>query len=128
MYLRYPSYTFSDAPMPTGAYHHATSWLPGTQITGPAHALIDDRAFWRHQQQGLTVYAAPNFFRSYWAPRPLREIAKVSNHFHVTQLFPSLADSTRFYVLALSQKDVRLIEATRSSVAKTSTSGSSTMS
>jgi hypothetical protein len=88
------------------------------RITNPAHALIDDRVFWRHQQQGLAVYAAPNFFKSYWAPRPLREIARVSDHFHVTQLFPSLADSTRFYVLALSQKDVRLIEATRSSVAE----------
>jgi Bacterial archaeo-eukaryotic release factor family 3 len=88
------------------------------QIMGPAHALIDDRAFWRHQEQGLAVYAAPNFFRSSWVPRPLREMARISDHFHVTQLFPSLVDSTRFYVLALSQKDVRLIEATRSSAAE----------
>ena len=88
------------------------------QITGPAHPLIDDRAFWRHQQQGLAVYAAPNFFRSYWAPRPFREIASISDHFHVTQLFSSLVDSTRFYVLALSQKDIRLIEATRTSAAE----------
>jgi Bacterial archaeo-eukaryotic release factor family 3 len=85
------------------------------QIMGPAHALIDDRAFWRHQEQGLAVYAAPNFFRAYWVPRPVREIARISDHFHVTQLFPSLVDRTRFYVLALSQKDVRLIEATRAS-------------
>jgi Bacterial archaeo-eukaryotic release factor family 3 len=88
------------------------------QMMGPAHALIDDRAFWRHQEQGLAVYAAPNFFRSYWVPRPFREIARISDHFHVTQLFPSLVDGTRFYVLALSQKDVRLIEATRSSAAE----------
>jgi len=84
---------------------------------GPAHALIDDRVFWRHQEQGLAMYAAPNFFRSYWAPRPFLEIARISDHFHVTQLFPSLMDGTRFYVLALSQKDVRLVEATRSSAA-----------
>ncbi len=86
-------------------------------IMGPAHALIDDRVFWRHQEQGLAMYAAPNFFRSYWAPRPFLEIARISDHFHVTQLFPSLMDGTRFYVLALSQKDVRLVEATRSSAA-----------
>ena len=86
-------------------------------IMGPAHALIDDRVFWRHQEQGLAMYAAPNFFRSYRAPRPFREIATISEHFHVIQLFPSLMDGTRFYVLALSQKDVRLIEATRSSAA-----------
>jgi Bacterial archaeo-eukaryotic release factor family 3 len=88
------------------------------RIMGPAHALIDDRAFWRHQEQGLAMYAAPNFFRSYWAQRPFREIARISDHFHVTQLFPALLDGTRFYVLALSQKDVRLVEATRSSAAE----------
>ena len=49
-------------------------------IMGPAHALIDDRAFWRHQEQGLAMYAAPNFFSSYWAPRPFREIATISEH------------------------------------------------
>lgn len=86
-----------------------------TRVTGPAHALIDDRIFWRFQEQGLAVYAAPNFFRTYWAPRPLREIALVSDRFHVTQLFPLVENGDRFYVLALSQKEVRLIEATRTS-------------
>jgi hypothetical protein len=89
-----------------------------TQITGPAHELLDDRAFWRHQERGLAVYAAPNFFRSYWVPRPLREIALVADRFHVTQLFPLVENGARFYVLAISQKDVRLIEATRTSAAE----------
>jgi hypothetical protein len=78
-------------------------------------ALVDERAFWRHQEDGLAVYAAPNFFRTYHCPQPLREMAVVSDRFHVTQLFPLLSADRRFYVLALSQKNVRLIEATRTS-------------
>jgi hypothetical protein len=85
------------------------------KIMGSGHRLLDDRAFWRHQEHGLAVYAAPNFFRSYWAPRPFRERAAIGDHFHITQLFPTLVDSTRFHLLALSQKHVRLIEATRTS-------------
>jgi hypothetical protein len=45
-------------------------------------------------------------------------MAIVSDRFHVTQLFPLLSADRRFYVLALSQKDVRLIEATRMSAAE----------
>ncbi|HEV8441741.1 MAG TPA: hypothetical protein VGT40_26940 [Methylomirabilota bacterium] len=83
------------------------------RLTGPAHDLLDDRAFWRHAEEGLAVYAAPNFFRAYRSPQPFRERAMVTERFHVTQLFPLISEDRRFYVLALSQNDVRLIEATR---------------
>ncbi len=85
------------------------------RLLEPSHALVDDRAFWRHQEDGLAVYVAPNFFRTYRCPQPFREIAVVSDRFHVTPLFPLLSADHRFCVLALSQKDVRLIEATRTS-------------
>ena len=85
------------------------------RLLEPAHALVDERAFWRQQEDGLAVYAAPNFFRTYHCPQRFREMAVVSDRFHVTQLFPLLSADLRFYVLALSQKDVRLIEATRTS-------------
>jgi hypothetical protein len=80
-------------------------------LTAPAQALIEDRAFWRHQDEGLAVFAAPNFFRAHRVARRLREVAVVSDRFHVVQLFPIVSVDTRFYVLALSQKDVRLVEA-----------------
>jgi len=89
-----------------------------SRLVGPGHDLVADRAFWRHQEDGLALYAAPNFFRSYHAPQPFRELAVVSERFHVTQIFPLLSIDRHFYVLALSQKDIRLIEATRTTAAE----------
>jgi hypothetical protein len=86
------------------------------RILAPAVALVEDRAFWRHQEDSLALYAAPNFFRQYGAARALRERAVVSERFQVLPLLPLITGDGRFYVLALSQKDVRLLEATRSTV------------
>jgi hypothetical protein len=83
------------------------------RLLAPGHELVDDRAFWRHQDEGFAVYAAPNFFRSYRCPERFRELAVVAESFHVTQLFPLMSADRPFYVLALSQNDVRLIRATR---------------
>jgi len=83
------------------------------RLLGPGHTLVDDRAFWRRQDEGFAVYAAPNFFRWYRCPERFGELALVSDWFHVTQLFPLLSVERPFCVLALSQNDVRLIRATR---------------
>jgi Bacterial archaeo-eukaryotic release factor family 3 len=83
------------------------------RVVAPAVALQDDRGFWRRQEGGLALYAAPNFFRWHTVARPVRELCTVGDRFHVTQLLPVLAMDRPFYVLAISQKDVRLIEATR---------------
>jgi hypothetical protein len=88
------------------------------RTVGLAHALVDDEAFWLHQQDGLAVYAAPNFLRAYRIDQPLREMVVVSERFHLTQLLPVVTRDSRFYVLALSQKDVRLIEASRAAAAE----------
>jgi hypothetical protein len=59
----------------------------------------------------MAIYAAPNFFRPLSAPLELREAVVVGDHLRVTQLLPVLNLERRFYVLALSQKNVRLVEA-----------------
>ena len=57
-------------------------------ITDPAHALVDDRAFWRFEERGLALYAAPHFFRAYRVDRPLGEQCLVEERFYVSPLFP----------------------------------------
>lgn len=81
----------------------------------PAAALIDDTPFWRHQGAGLAVFLADGFFRRYRLPLPVRELAVVEERFHLKPLLPALSGDGRFYLLALSQKRVRLLEATRHS-------------
>jgi hypothetical protein len=82
----------------------------------PAFDLIDDTPFWQHQSDGLAVFLAEGFFRCYRVPVEVRELALVEERFHLKPLLPLLSGDGRFYVLALSQKRVRLLEATRHSV------------
>ena len=54
---------------------------------GPDDDFAD---FWSRQKEGLAVFAAPGMFAWYRVPIPLREIAVVSNSFHVKPLLPLL--------------------------------------
>jgi hypothetical protein len=82
-------------------------------ILKPAQERLDDRAFWRHQDAALAVFLAPHFARWYALARPLRERVAVAQRFSLLPLIPALLEDERFYVLALSRKDVRLVRATR---------------
>jgi hypothetical protein len=86
------------------------------ELLAPARALLDDYDFWQHQLDGLAVFVAPGFLRTYRLPLRFSELAAVEDRFHLKSLFPLFADDGRFYVLALSQNDVRLFEGSRDEV------------
>lgn len=79
----------------------------------PAVRLMDDRAFWHHQSDGLAVFVGRDLFRPYRLPITLDELVVVSDRFHVKPALPLLAGDGRFYVLALSQNQARLLQCTR---------------
>jgi hypothetical protein len=83
------------------------------QLLAPARALTEDSVFWQFQGDGLAAFAAPGLFRTFRVPTRLDELVVVAPRFHVKPLLPLLVGDGRFYVLALSQNEVRLIEATR---------------
>jgi hypothetical protein len=67
--------------------------------------------FWRFQGHGLVVLATPrtmNLYRMPYRPRPL---AEVSDRFHLAPLLRVLTSPHEIYVLALSEKNVRLVRA-----------------
>ncbi|HUO87139.1 MAG TPA: hypothetical protein VM617_07090 [Thermoanaerobaculia bacterium] len=82
-------------------------------LLAPARKLLDDYDFWQHQQDGLAVFVAPGFLRTYRLPLRFTELAAVEDRFHLKSLFPLFAAEGRFYILALSQNDVRLLEGSR---------------
>lgn len=82
----------------------------------PVADLVEDAAFWRHQADGLAVFRSPDVFRIYRVPFPVVEFVAVSGRFYVKPLLPLLINETHFYVLALSQKGVRLLDCTRDGV------------
>jgi hypothetical protein len=82
----------------------------------PAQKLLPDDLFWRHQLDGLALFISPTSFRAYRLPLTIDELVVVADRFHVKPLLPILAGDGRFYVLAVSQKNVRLFHATRHSI------------
>ncbi len=77
----------------------------------PIRALIDDASFWRHQDQGLAVFLADNYFKTMKLPYAVNEFSWLSTSFDLGQLVPLTAKNRAFYILGISLNKVRLLEA-----------------
>lgn len=86
------------------------------ELLKPAQQLAEKPGFWRHQSDGLAVFLASDVFRSYRVPLPFEELVVVANRFHFKPLLPLFTNDGHFYILALSQNEVRLLEGTRHTV------------
>ncbi len=86
------------------------------ELLAPARALLDEPSAWKRGDGTLALYAAPGFFRQLHARLAATEESVVGRRFHVRPLLPLLASPARFYVLALSLNQVRLVEATAEGV------------
>jgi len=82
----------------------------------PVQQRLTDYDFWQHQSNGLALFIGPEVFRLYRLPLPFAELVVVNQRFHLKPLLPLLSGDGRFYVLALSQNQLRLLECTRYSV------------
>ncbi len=82
----------------------------------PARDLLDDEPFWETVRDGLAIYVSPSIFRAYSVSSPLREFLQVGDRFHLKPLLPVLRGDGRFFLLALSQQRVALLEGTRESL------------
>lgn len=72
--------------------------------------------FWREQGDGLALFSSNDLFRCYRLPLSLKELVVVGERFHVKPLLPMFTANGHYYVLALSQNDVRLYHCTRHTV------------
>lgn len=83
------------------------------KLLGKARELPTDPAFWGERSEGLAIFIAPQRFACYRLPLRFAELALVGGRFHVKPLLPLLSAGDRFYILALSQNNVRLFNASR---------------
>jgi hypothetical protein len=86
------------------------------KLLKPARDLIRDTFFWRHQADGLATFISSDVFYHYRLPLKFDQLLVVSDRFHIKPLLPLFSHDGRFYILALSQNDVRLFQCTRYSV------------
>lgn len=87
-----------------------------SEVLRPARELIEDEAFWQHQSEGLAMFLRAGWSRWYRLPLDFEEMIVVSDGFHVSPLLPLLTGDGRFFVLALSENEARLLAGTRSVV------------
>jgi hypothetical protein len=81
-----------------------------------AQEVVELPVFWRHQSDGLAIFISSELSRLYRLPLDFEELVVVADRFHIKPLLPLLTGDGRFYILALSQNEVRLLQGTRHSV------------
>lgn len=87
-------------------------------ILKEAWQLVETGNFWLHQSDGLAIFCTPDFFEFYKVPQSFDNFVYVDDRFFITPLLPMLARDGSYYVLALSQKEVRLLDCTRETQAR----------
>lgn len=84
----------------------------------PAHDLQADRAFWKSQSLGLAVFLANGSLRAWRLPARFAPFAFVGNHFYIKPLLPLVEGEDQYFVLAVSQNEVKLYAGNRTSVSQ----------
>ncbi|MFP4473660.1 MAG: hypothetical protein ACLFPX_07355 [Candidatus Omnitrophota bacterium] len=85
-------------------------------IFAPVKPLFEDREFWEYQSLGLAVFCSPETFCYFRVPVVFQELVTTSFHFHLKPLLPLITRDQNFYILALSQQQVRFFKAHRQGI------------
>lgn len=78
--------------------------------------LIENQEFWRHQDKGLAIFVTPDETKIWRLPLSFEPLTTVGERAHVKPLLDYFAYDGRYFILALSQKDVRFFRGTRYSI------------
>lgn len=84
-------------------------------LKGPQRVL-QDPGFWQRQSDGLAMFFTKEIFHCFRLPLSFKELVVTTNRFHIKPLLPLLTSEDHFYILVLSQNQVRLLEGTRHTV------------
>lgn len=83
-----------------------------------AQALLDDVNFWNHQHDGLAVFMAADDFHYYPLPFSVEELLVIAQSYYVKPVLPLFTNNGHYYILAISQNEVRLFDGTRYGVSQ----------
>ena len=116
----------STAPPNQSAKANALEWKETLRILEPklqqnvaARALFESIRDWdgilqgqQPQGRSIAVLRSPDVFRVTWIEEPVKSRAELGPRFYIRPLLPELTRDRVFYILALSQKNVRLLRCT----------------
>lgn len=96
------------------------------EFLAPMEALLGDDLFWQHLADGLALFTASD--RMVWLrlAESFQESVTVGAAFRLRTLLPAVSDDGPFDILALSQHDLRLFRASRTTITPTDTGSTPT--
>lgn len=97
----------------------AEAWMRAPEarkLLQTARDLPADPAYWDKRSHGLAIFVASDAFDCFRLPLEFEELLFVNRRFHIKPLLPLLEGGDRFFILALSQNQVRLFAASRNAV------------
>lgn len=86
------------------------------EFVAPVQDLIDNSGFWRKQSDGLAIFLADGFFKTYTLPVKFEVYNYIANSFYLKPIMPMFVGDGTFYLLTLQLEDVKLYEMTKHSV------------
>jgi hypothetical protein len=84
----------------------------------PAQDLWRNQLFWEKQSDGLAVFVRDGELRYYRLPLHFEPLTVVGHRFHLKPLLQLLGSEDRYFLLALSQGNVRLYQGTGYSISE----------
>jgi hypothetical protein len=106
-----------------GLIAHGLRVPEAKEFLEPTQGLAEGSLFRQHQSDGLAVFLSRGVIDSYLVPFAFEELVVVANRFHIKPLLPLLSGDGRYYILALSQNKVRLLQGTHYSVTEVDLAG-----
>ncbi len=83
------------------------------RISRAAYALIDDSSFWEGRHQGLALFMSDNELKAFRLPIKVHETTMIGERFLILPLLPLVGRDGHYYILTLSENEIRLFDATR---------------
>lgn len=80
------------------------------EFMSEASALLDKEDFWSHLSDGLAAFVTEDKFEYHIVPIHFNQKVYVAGNFYLRPMMPLLNGEDRFFLLALSQNEVRFFE------------------
>lgn len=88
------------------------------KILRPLRDLLEHGSIWQYLSDGLAIFRTDDQFDLYRLPISFKERVIVKDRFYVKPLLPIFTNNGHFYILAISQNEIRLLKGTRHTVSE----------
>ncbi len=84
-------------------------------LTG-GYQLLESEDFWLNLSDGLGLLFGPDYYEYFILPVKVETLVQVGDEFYLRPMIPALTGRQRFFLLALSQNEIRFFEGNKYSI------------